>query len=69
MNKYPIVKDVVSIIFNALNEHYDATTDNSSDLIIQSKYESNTATGVIDIHDILSDYHLSITVVGEDWEY
>jgi hypothetical protein len=65
MSEYPIVKDVISIIFDALHEHYDATTDASSNLIIQR----NMNPDVIDIHDVLSDYHLSITVVGEDWEY
>jgi hypothetical protein len=65
MSEYPIVKDVMSIIFDALHEHYDATVDDSSDLIIQYNKVGN----VIDIHDVLSDYHLSVTIVGEDWEY
>lgn len=65
MSEYPNIPDVMSIIFKALHEHYKATTDASSDLIIQR----NMGPNVIDIHDVLSDYHLSITVVGEDWEY
>jgi hypothetical protein len=65
MNEYPTVNDVLSVIFKALHEHYDATTDHSSDLIIQFNINPH----IIDIHDVLSDYHLSITVVGEDWEY
>ena len=69
MSEYPIVKDVMSIIFDALHEHYDATTDISSDLIIQYDKDSDLIHNVIHIHDMLSDYYLSITVVGEDCEY
>ena len=65
MNEYPTVNDVLSVIFKALHEHYDATTDASSDLCIQYNIKPH----IIDVHDAANNRHFTIEVLGEDYVY
>jgi hypothetical protein len=65
MRDEPTTHEILNIIFDALHENYDATTDASSNLCIQFNIRPN----IIDIHDAANNRHFTVEVLGERFEY
>lgn len=61
----PSSDKIMSLIYNALHDYYDATVDYSSELVIQFNMNPN----IIEIHDYKHNRYYSITLFGENTHY